>query len=139
MIYNISKKFADLKDCFWAGHLLRMNLLLLLLSLLLLLLLLLSSSSSSSLSSFKTVSFITIVADSLTSGCLLSLSHRPLSEFKTKKCFDTTNPTFFFSSNPLFSNFYCLNDSTFLKMLAAPCKRDSGKVPTLYDIPNFSK
>ena len=39
----------------------------------------------------------------------------------------------------LFSNLYCLMESTFLIMLAVPRKTDFCKVPTLYDIPNFFK
>ena len=66
----------------------------------------------------------------------------------------TTNPSFFpiffshllphssfplFSTLLLFSNLYCLMDSTFLKILAVPSKTNSCKVHTLYDMPNFCK
>ena len=46
-------------------------------------------------------------------------------------------PPFFFSASLLFSNLYCLMDSTFLIVLAVPCKIEFCKVPTLYDIPKL--
>ena len=46
---------------------------------------------------------------------------------------------FFFSTPLLFSIFCCLIDRTFLRISAVPSKTDFCKVPTLYDIPNFSE
>ena len=85
----------------------------------------------------------------LIAGCLFSMSGLYFSlRQRNVLILLTTNPLFFptsfffsFSHPPplLFSNLYCLMDSTFLRMLAVPSKTDFCKVSTLYDIPNFFK
>ena len=74
----------------------------------------------------------------LIAGCVFYA--RPLIQLKRKKRFDTlttNHPTPYLFHPVLFSSFYCLMDSTFLRMLAVPSNTDFYKVPAMYDIPNL--
>ena len=65
-------------------------------------------------------------------GLFCSFSHPPPLLFFSRLFYLFPTPL-------LFSNLYCLMDSTLLRMLAVSNKTDFCKVPSLYDIPDFFK
>ena len=95
----------------------------------------------------KIVSFITAnVVDSWLFFFSMSDLYFSLRQRNALILLTTNLPPFFFTSlffsfsHPLlFSNLYCLMDSTFLRMLAVPSKTDFCKVSTLCDMSNFFK